>query len=59
MYALMSYRSGPLQIILAVAFLYVQLGWSVFVGIGLMLILTFPTNLKIATWVKETQQVGG
>jgi len=47
--------SGPYQIILSLIFLGIQLGWAMFAGIGVMLIM-FPISAAIAAKIKTLQQ---
>ena len=46
--------SAPLQLVLAVLFLYITMGPSVFAGVGVM-ILMIPINAFIAAIVKKLQ----
>ncbi|KZP22608.1 P-loop containing nucleoside triphosphate hydrolase protein [Athelia psychrophila] len=47
--------AGPFQIILAFVSLYKLLGWSAFVGVGIM-ILSIPLNAVVARLLKRLQQ---
>nr|UYV50462.1 YCF1 [Agaricus brasiliensis] len=47
--------SGPLQIIIAFVSLYNLLGWSAFVGVGIM-IFSIPLNTQIARVLKRMQE---
>ncbi len=47
--------SGPYQIVLALVFLGIQLGWAMFAGIGVMLVM-FPISAAIAKKIKAIQQ---
>jgi ATP-binding cassette subfamily C (CFTR/MRP) protein 1 len=48
--------SGPFQIILALYFLYQALGWSIFAGVAVM-VLMIPTNTWIATKNRAQQKI--
>lgn len=45
----------PVQIVLCMVFLYAVLGWSCFVGLGVM-IVSFPLPGMIAKYVKRAQE---
>eukprot|EP00750_Incisomonas_marina_P031430 INCI8140.1.p1 GENE.INCI8140.1~~INCI8140.1.p1 ORF type:complete len:1674 (+),score=297.41 INCI8140.1:503-5524(+) len=47
--------SGPYQIVLALVFLGIQLGWAMLAGIAVMLAM-FPLSAAIATKIKSLQQ---
>lgn len=46
--------SGPLQIIVALYFLYMELGPSIFAGFGVMIVL-IPINALIAKKIRDLQ----
>lgn len=46
--------SAPLQIVLALIFLYFTMGFSIFAGFAIMVLL-IPVNLIIATFSKNLQ----
>lgn len=47
--------SGPFQITLAFISLYNLLGWSAFVGVGIM-VVSIPVNTAIARYTKRLQE---
>ncbi|KAJ3066653.1 hypothetical protein HDU98_010066, partial [Podochytrium sp. JEL0797] len=48
--------SGPFQICLALYFLYFTLGWAIFAGVAVMLLM-IPVNGLLATWSRRLNKI--